>query len=956
MDIGKAFAAVFALSLAAHGAERFVLVSESGCATVALPKMAEGSSRLAAQEFTNYVHRLTGRSLPVVFGDVPRTAKCVVRIGTLATIGDVPKAAADALRSARTKEASWQAVDGNTLWFIGREDVAELHSVYRFLQEELGVRWFKAATDDDPGDYVPPRRDVIALEPFVRVKEPSMPERRVDMCCAATQFPAPRSQECFLRNGYQIHTTRAWYPKDRCEYPAIAEYYAPRVPRRRISHGGGHLIFVNVWPPDERHFREHPEYFALVDGKRTMGKQYCYSNTNLLAIAADAAIARFDEYGGLGEYDFALWDSMQGACECDRCVAMATPEETKRGIESTRFHKFVNFMAERIYARWPNAYLNYLAYWTYRQPPADVPHDPRMPVHLCLHERCYGHDFMDPGCARNARRLAEAREWLRIAPYVYTYEYFSATPCNYLPNELTMARDLKAYHALGMKGWKEEAEFSDSHFVARDAAELMRLRDSMTSCWQRFYVCGRLSWDITLDENALLEDAESKYYGSAYPAMRKYHELRRRLWHANRNCLGYSTGDQRTPTLLNTAGAREELTGYLDDAARLASGDRIAAGRVALDRRWLEEYWIKPNDRLRKFSGKTIAAVRATTPIAIDGVGDEGAWIGAHYSCDLIKRVNFSNRKESPIPVELSTSVGVCQDGSNLYFLVSAKEPQIGKMKMEGFRDGPVWGDDGIELFLYPPSLDNRYYHIAVNPRGDVYDAQCPGNEAGWDLGVEAKARVLSDRYVIEVKVPAERMHPLVDGETWRFNFARNRNVQDSITPKGDCWSLGGAGHHDTLAYRSMTIGGESLLRNGSFDALDANGAPKNWTFAHGRGSVAEERGNRFARIDGDVLYQYVTRAGAKRIAYSFRARGKGRLKTFFYSFTDTPNARAKHGYDRRFNPSLPGGKFALAEGWQNYSATFTVPENETCGLAFTPVDGAEGVCVDDVSVTSMKD
>ena len=953
-------ACLVAATAAGSGEPLFELVGEKETATIVLAADAEESSQLAATEITNYVFRLTGKQVKVRGEGEGKGVGAILRIGTLAKFpGEVPAEAKAKLAKTEKTEAYWIGNDGKAMWIVGKEEVAELYGAYQFLEAKLGIRWFKAATKDDPGDYVPPHRDTIAFKPFAKLREPSFTERNLDMCSAATQFPAPRSQECFLRNGYRIHTSRKWFPKGaEGVLPQIAEYYGPRVQRRTLNLGGGHLIFVNVWPPDEQHFKEHPEYFALVDGKRVMGRQYCYSNRELLNLAADGVISRLDESNGLGQYWFALWDSMHGACQCEKCVAMATPEETKLGVESTRFHTFVNVMADRIYAKWPNADLRYLAYWTYRQPPVNVPHDPRMPVQLCLHERCYGHDFADPTCARNAKRLAEMKEWAKIAPYLFTYEYFSATPGTYLPNELTMARDLKTYHALGLRGWKEEAQFSDSYFTTHSTPEgLQEHRDRMTSCWQRYWVCGHLSWDITLDENKLLAEAESKYYGVAYPAMRKYQELRRRLWYANRNCLGYSTGDQRTPTLLNTAGAKEELLGYLDEAEKLAGDDRIAAGRVALDRRWLETYWIKPNDKLRAMAGKTIRAGAATSPIVLDGDGSDPAWIGAHYSDDFTKGVNFSNRKAETIPPELATSVGVCQDGESLWFLITAKEPNPKAMKLRGFKDGPVWGDDSVELFLYPPAMDNRYYHIAVNPKGEVYDAQCPGNETAWDLGIEAKGRILADRYVIEMKVPVKRMHPLVNGETWRVNFARNRTVRDSITPKGCNWSLGGAGYHDTLAYRSMTIGGESLIRNGAFDQTDDKGVLRNWSFAYSHGKVVDEAGNKVAELNGDTLYQYLTGKLAQpkeplKIKYSFRAKGTGKLKTFFYSFTDTPNARAKHGYDRKFNPNHPGGEFELSPDWKSHSAEFTIPSNETCGLAFAAGKGGADIRIDDVAVT----
>lgn len=938
----------------------FELVGPDACATVVVAADAEESSMLAAEEITNYVARLTGRVLPIARAEPPSGA--AILIGTRAKFpgpGPVPAAARAKLDATGKTESYWIEIAGDRMWIVGWEEVAELYGAYHFLESRLGIRWFQAATADDPGDYVPPRRATVELTPSVEFREPTFTERNLDMCCAATQIPAYRSQELYLRNGYRIHTSRKWWPKEEVtDFPAVAAYYGPRVPRRRACLGGGHLIFADVWPPDERHFREHPEYFALVDGKRVMDKQYCYSNTALLDLAADRAIELLNGYDGLGEYCFALWDSMSGACQCAQCVAMATPEERQKGIESTRFHTFVNYIAARVWKKWPSANLLYLAYWTYRRPAVGVPHDPRMPVQYCDHERCYGHAIDDPNCARNARIFREMKDWTKIAPYVFTYEYFSPTPCNYCGGDLSFAHDLKVYHAIGLTGWKEEAVFCDSALV--ETWDNAAHRDRMPSVWQRMWIAGKLSWDITLDEKALLAECESKYYGKAYPAMKKYQDLRRRLWDANRNCLGYPTGDQRTATLLNAAGAKEDLLAFLDEADALAGGDRVLRARVATDRRWLTAYWIEPNEKLRATAGKAMNAPKvAPGAVRVDGDGSDDAWAGAAYADDFLTAASFANAKPTPIPAALATSVGVLQDGESLYFLVTAKEPAPARLKAVGTKEVNVYGDDGVEIFLYPPAMDNRYYHIAVNTKGEVYDAKCPGNESAFDIGVEATCRVRDDRYILEIRVPTRNIHPLVDGETWTFNVARNRTVADALTPQGLGWSLGGAGYHDTLAYRSLTIGGgRPLVVNGSFDRMGGAGVPEGWTFAYGTAKVVEADGNRFVRLNGDTVYEYLRLDQPKeplRLRYAFRARGKGTLKTFFYSFTDTPNAQAPHGYDRRFNPSHEGAAFALTETWKAYSGEFTNPAGERCGLAFTGVGEGGEIELDDVTAVAVE-
>ncbi len=128
---------------------------------------------------------------------------------------------------------------------------------------------------------------------------------------------------------------------------------------------------------------------------------------------------------------------------------------------------------------------------------------------------------------------------------------------------------------------------ADAHrpgYEKLSAEAKLRAADTHLSNWQWYYVASRLTWDPTLDPQTVLDEGESKYYGEAYPAMRKYHALRRRLWAESNVCLGYPRGNPRRPTMLETPGAKEELLGYLDEADALLRGaGNVAPYRVRVD-------------------------------------------------------------------------------------------------------------------------------------------------------------------------------------------------------------------------------------------------------------------------------------------------------------------------------------------------------------------------------------
>ena len=797
--------AAIALAVAGCDPEAFTLVGTNGeTAVIRLSPAAHESSKLAAQELAEYVFRISGRRMEVVTeggGGLPapatRDASGTVLIGTLEEFpGEVPEAIRRQLEATDNLEAYVICAQGRSLWIVGKSEVAELYATYRFLESKLGVRWFKAPTAEDPGEYVP-KADSLVLGAFAEKREPKFRIRRLDKCGAAGHPVSVKAETTAVRNGYQVYPpygARIPYDNPKDEYYG---FYAPRCPRRNQPLGGGHTTFTCPMPASC--FDEHPEYFALVDGQRVKGGRYCFSNPEVQKNTADYVNGLLEKNGGHGRFLFGMEDVTYGWCECDRCRALdPVPANGKSTPNvSTRFNLAVRNMADMIWAKYPEAELILWAYHTYRELPIGVRQNPKMLVQFCDHGRCYGHRFDDPSCARNVEMLKLMKGWLAVTPQVYTYEYFNCTPPKYVCHEFDEVHDLRFYASLGVMGWKNEASFSDSYFVPRRTDD--DRPEQFPSNWQWLYLTGHMLWDIDQDEHAILEDAESKYYGVAYPAMRKYHALRRRLWAGNRNCMGYPTDDQRRPTLLDTPGAKEELLGYLDEAEKLSAGDALALHRVGLDRKWLIKYWIEPNEELKKLAGNTYKAVCAKGKITVDGKDDERDWTEA-YSTDRLQNAYMHGKPD--VPDAHKTSFGILRDDENLYFLVRAREPD-----RQLATKGSVWSRDGVEIFLYPPAIDNRVYHLAVDADGNVCGVKDPGGRVPGDFGAVAKANRTADGWMLEIKVPVREMHPLVPGETWKVLFGRNRANRKDFRGEGTHYTSDGCAYGNTTSYHPMEIG-----------------------------------------------------------------------------------------------------------------------------------------------------
>ncbi len=92
-------------------------------------------------------------------------------------------------------------------------------------------------------------------------------------------------------------------------------------------------------------------------------------------------------------------------------------------------------------------------------------------------------------------------------------------------------------------------------------------------------------------------------------------------------------------------------------------------------------------------------------------------------------------------------------------------------------RDGELWHDDEVELFLQPDPA-GPYYQFIVSASGDVGDGQ--GQDRSWDANWEAAVSVAPGSWTAEMRIPFEALGVTPrPGDVWRVNFARHSTIPD---------------------------------------------------------------------------------------------------------------------------------------------------------------------------------
>ncbi|MBO4304595.1 MAG: DUF4838 domain-containing protein [Lentisphaeria bacterium] len=896
------------------------LVKEGKALTkIYVGKNASSGEKTAAKELKEYFKKSTGAELATT--EDLKEASFV--LGTVNS-PEISAAMKDSLKG-KKEESFLFRTEGNKFYIVGASQVGTLYGAYTFLDRYLDVRWFL------PGEeHVGLRKDV-SVPDLDKVEEPSFLWRQVSQTGAggwarASKIWAARNRlQCTSAFGIAALSD----PKQR-------EFFDARI-ASHVNADGGHLTFYKAVPP-QKYLKTHPEYFALVKGKRLTNTghhntHHCLSNPEVQKLVADYVCSLIDKYGNRITYFFGAPDSSLNWCECENCRAL---DDKTKNDASKRFHTVVQKIVKMIYERKPEARLVLWAYANYRSLP-DVEIDQRMVVNFCTHGRCFAHALEDSSCIRNVEMLDLMKKWLKKNPNMRMYEYAHCTPMSWTPLEKVLSADLKTYKKLGITGWKEEISFPDAQWRGK----IPKLEDDPRHSahrlgheWLYWNVAGKLTWDETLDVNKVIADIESKYYGKTYKVMKKFNDLRRAAWDNASGCFGYSTGDSRTPLLLMKEGLKEELLSLLAEAEKLAEGDETLLRRLKRDKVYLTKFWIKQNDLFRARQGKTLRAARTPSKVKIDGDPSDAAWSGAGYISDF---KTFLKEKNFVLPPELKTSVGVLSDNENLYFLILAKEPALDKLKAEGKKDGKVWADDGIEIFLDPRNDANVYYQIAVNTKGEIFDARQPGSDKTLDFGVEAACKLDREKkqYVIELKVPVKKMEgTFAPGVVWNVHFARNRTVKDGLFDGSS--SIDGEPYHQRSSYRTLTIGKPFLL-NGNFDEYETSGKKKGklkgWSFnklvtpvkGEGKPHMAFQHGGQMNQLLWDWKGPLGQSDKEKKIKLLVRASGKGTLNVSVLKYHDAYKTkklvRTQLGWD-------PVKNIQLTPEMTTHTMQYTIPAN----------------------------
>ena len=424
---------------------------------VSLPADPRPSERYAAEEWCKWASQVTGRACAVV-----PEAEAGVVLRRDDSLGE---------------DGFWLETEGDRLVIRGgRRGI--LHGVYETLERFAGVGWFS--------------RNTTVVPKAERIEVP------VDL--AVSERPAFELRQPLF---HELSTDPDFSARLRVNASQLKERHGGCSHRFDEKLGNCHT-FDWLVPPKE-YFKDHPEYYSEIDGRRTwFESQLCLTNPDVLRIVTEKVLERMRANPGARYFGVSQNDN-RNYCRCEKCAAI----DREEGSHAGTLLRFVNAVAEAVEKEFPDKVIETLVYQYTRKPPRITKARPNVMPCLCSIECDFSVPLATSPNANSVSFMEDLRGWSRQTDQLYVWDY--VVNFEYLthpmPNVLVLQDNLKTFRDNKVKSIFEQGNnrYRHSDFGALKA-----------------YLLAKWMWDPDLPIEPLLGKFFAAYYGKAAPLARRY--------------------------------------------------------------------------------------------------------------------------------------------------------------------------------------------------------------------------------------------------------------------------------------------------------------------------------------------------------------------------------------------------------------------------------------------------
>jgi hypothetical protein len=285
-----------------------------------------------------------------------------------------------------------------------------------------------------------------------------------------------------------------------------------------------HNLFY--WLPPSRYFKDHPEWYPLVDGERTARPRQlamCTSNEDAVRTVVEN-VKRYIRENPRVKIVGVIVEDGEGMCECDICRrsdidpnfvlgfrGYKFPEAENKN-KAYRYARLVNRVAREIRGEFPDTLIGHAAYDDIQWPPRGVLLEPNVVTWVAIYWRDAANPLAaDSGSPVNRFFFDILEQWKATQKsHVILYEYYMGMEAQKslpYPMSEVICRDWPNLKKLGIEGATIQSG-STNH----NAYGLNNL------------VFARTAWQDRVDHKKTFDDYLQGMFGAAAPEIRPIYE------------------------------------------------------------------------------------------------------------------------------------------------------------------------------------------------------------------------------------------------------------------------------------------------------------------------------------------------------------------------------------------------------------------------------------------------
>lgn len=508
----------------------------------------EADCKPAIEDFKKYFARITGHPLPTVPGG---EATIPLRLQL------IPEDEADKTFAGKARVGDYEIMAArDEVVLSGKTPLALTNALYGLL-DSWGCRW---VFPGELGEVIPENA------------EASIPLGKQQMRIASD----PRILSGAPSN-YGEGDIRDWVRRNRFGKQSTVTAH----------HSWASLVIpASIYNNPDKPDTFHPEYFALIGGKRQIGTdatklQICTSNPEVIRLAIEHAKDYFHKYPSVDTFPCSPEDNFD-FCQCENCVKLDPAGLTPEGLPllTDRVVAFANEVARGIRGEFPDKTVGIYAYNNFTLPPQNVKPEENVMVHITR----MNYDLLrllprqENDSSSHFVRLVEA--WRKLTPNIYLYEYNPLYWAGglFFPNYLEFAEAEKFFRDKGVLGFRS------------DPGELP-FRNKIN--FMNDYLAMRVAVDSKIEPKQELAEICDSLFGPAGKAMIRYYKIMAKVTDKNPVPEGFLGGGIRYFHRMFTPGMMKEGAEALAQAKNDVGQDPTLKKRlrmVDLGHRYLENY------------------------------------------------------------------------------------------------------------------------------------------------------------------------------------------------------------------------------------------------------------------------------------------------------------------------------------------------------------------------------